>query len=445
MYYIRVNQNTMKKLIISELVLLFLATTFMTDTSNPGWVQLPINIGNRQITDIYFLDSLTGWVVTNGGGSGTDSALCLKTTNGGTNWTEQIKTYGLFNAVQFVDINTGYIAADRGPGFMLKSTNSGVNWIQTFNGGDGLTDLFFVNKDTGWATDPGGSFGVGIIKTANGGINWTQQLSGSFFPQKLFFINSDTGWAGSADWKLYRTTNSGQVWELQYTFSGSSILSLFFKNGIEGLVGGAGSGNIQYTTNGGFNWLPSQGEVGGYDIKFINDSVGFAGGGSQPLRILKTTNGGLLWGYQNAQAVPDMSVSVLLNDTSNAWAGKQLLIHTTDGGGPIIFTGIQQISTEIPTDFKLYQNYPNPFNPSTIIRFQIKPSAVGGVKSEKSNVKLVVYNVQGKELAVLVSGEYRAGIYEIDFSGETYSSGVYFYSLTADGKLIETKRMILLK
>lgn len=75
----------MKKLIISELLLLFLATTFMTDSPPPGWYQQSINIGNRQITDIFFLDSLTGWVVTNGGSTGTDSALCLKTTNGGNN------------------------------------------------------------------------------------------------------------------------------------------------------------------------------------------------------------------------------------------------------------------------------------------------------------------------------------------------------------------------
>jgi hypothetical protein len=94
------------------------------------------------------------------------------------------------------------------------------------------------------------------------------------------------------------------------------------------------------------------------------------------------------------------------------------------------------ISTKTPDKFYLGQNYPNPFNPSTMIRFQIKRLA---------DLKLVVYDVTGKEIIKLADKEYKAGSYEVSFDGSKYSSGIYFYSLIVDGKLIDTKKMILIK
>jgi hypothetical protein len=94
----------------------------------------------------------------------------------------------------------------------------------------------------------------------------------------------------------------------------------------------------------------------------------------------------------------------------------------------------------VPSEFKLYQNYPNPFNPVTKIRFDI-PS---NVKREKSNVKLVIFDVTGREIAVLVNQQIETGSYEVEWNASNYPSGVYFYKLTA-GDYTETKKMILLK
>jgi hypothetical protein len=76
------------------------------------------------------------------------------------------------------------------------------------------------------------------------------------------------------------------------------------------------------------------------------------------------------------------------------------------------------------------------FNPSTIISYELRIT---------SYVKLVVYNITGKEVITLVNEEQSAGIYEVDYNGMNYSSGIYFYSLLVNGVLIETKRMTLLK
>ena len=85
--------------------------------------------------------------------------------------------------------------------------------------------------------------------------------------------------------------------------------------------------------------------------------------------------------------------------------------------------------------YSLGQNYPNPFNPKTIIRYSI---------SENNFVNLKVYDILGNEVSELVNKKQTAGNYQIEFNGESLSSGIYFYRLTS-GEFVETKRMILLK
>ena len=111
-------------------------------------------------------------------------------------------------------------------------------------------------------------------------------------------------------------------------------------------------------------------------------------------------------------------------------------------------TSINNEQTNLPKEFSLKHHYPNPFNPSTIIKYSI-PS---NVKSEKSNVKLVVYDILGREVAILVNEKQKPGNYEIEFDGAELTSGIYFYRLQAgdpetnSGQVfVETKKMILLK
>ena len=94
----------------------------------------------------------------------------------------------------------------------------------------------------------------------------------------------------------------------------------------------------------------------------------------------------------------------------------------------------------ITAGFQLYQNYPNPFNPVTYIRYSIPPA---GISLQKS-VQLKVYDISGKEVAVLINEGQYPGNYEVKFDAYRYSGGVYFYSLSV-GKYSETRKMILLK
>ncbi len=105
-----------------------------------------------------------------------------------------------------------------------------------------------------------------------------------------------------------------------------------------------------------------------------------------------------------------------------------------------------------PINFTLSQNYPNPFNPSTTIKYTIPEE----VKSEtlptgrqEAKVRLIIYDILGREVANLVNQKQRPGNYEVEFNchsgeGRNLTSGVYFYQLKV-GIYIETKKMILLK
>jgi hypothetical protein len=104
-------------------------------------------------------------------------------------------------------------------------------------------------------------------------------------------------------------------------------------------------------------------------------------------------------------------------------------------------TEIKYKSQNIPYNYLLSQNYPNPFNPSTNIRYEIPKNGF---------VKLVVFDILGREIQTLVNEKQNAGSYEVTFNarqpglGSNLSSGIYFYKLQS-GNYTETKRMLLIK
>lgn len=105
----------------------------------------------------------------------------------------------------------------------------------------------------------------------------------------------------------------------------------------------------------------------------------------------------------------------------------------------------------LPFRYRLGQNYPNPYNPVTNLGFEISELPArnqNGLENFNPGggfVSLKVYDVLGNEVAVLVNEKKNAGSYQVEFDGSSLSSGIYFYSLSVNGNLIDTKRMLLLK
>jgi hypothetical protein len=109
-------------------------------------------------------------------------------------------------------------------------------------------------------------------------------------------------------------------------------------------------------------------------------------------------------------------------------------------------TGDQISSVEenppAPQCFALMQNYPNPFNPTTSIGYSVGDDS--RQSSVVSSVKLVVYDVLGREVAVLVDGQKEPGTYRIDFDGTHLASGIYICRMAA-GSFVECRKMVLMK
>ena len=111
-----------------------------------------------------------------------------------------------------------------------------------------------------------------------------------------------------------------------------------------------------------------------------------------------------------------------------------------DIDGQFEYSDVVEADLGLPTEFNLAQNYPNPFNPSTVIEYNIPAD----VKSETSNVKLIVYDALGSKVVTLVNQFQDAGNYKVAFDASNFSNGVYYYTLSA-GNFISTKKMILMK
>lgn len=112
----------------------------------------------------------------------------------------------------------------------------------------------------------------------------------------------------------------------------------------------------------------------------------------------------------------------------------RITFQTVDGtcGQPV---GINTNQNGIPFGYALQQNYPNPFNPTTTISFGLPVSGIA---------KIVVTDILGREVAVIANEFRTAGVHNIDFDASKLTSGIYFYTLTANDYK-ETKKMLLIK
>jgi hypothetical protein len=364
----------------------------------------------------------------------------------------------IFKKIIFVNDSIGYACGSGGIAFFCKTTNRGNNWTKTsYPSATGFRGISILGKDTIYVVDDDGLVG-GVFRSTNGGQNWLRIYSASQYnPREIYMINANTGFSTDDASNFYKTINGGYSWVF------IDKLSFYDIHFIDTLIGYRANGGILETTNGGNNWksqtIPNVPGISTYKniqrLFFIGRDTMWAVGSSvwypNPGRyrglINKTTNGGLNWGYQ----IPDTHFVILgfsfinFSNDKIGWSyyenGKG--IHTTTGGDSTLFVGIYQNNGNMPGDFLLEQNYPNPFNAETKIRYNIpNRSPIGTFGDDR--VVLKVYDIRGKEIAVLVNQKQNAGTYEVTFDGSNFPSGIYFYQLRV-GTYSETKKMILLK
>ncbi|MEO8665396.1 MAG: T9SS type A sorting domain-containing protein [Ignavibacteria bacterium] len=442
----------MKNLIILiSVLLLFISQSLY---SQSGWIQQSGGI-SVTLNSTYFINPYTGWICG-------DSGKIIKTTNAGSNWIPEISNtiYPLIS-VFFINENTGWCAGGTADFnmfvnrmFVLKTTNSGLTWTTAFYSNSSYSrfgPIFFTDDMHGYVVEQGGT-GSGTVgglwKSSNGGFDW-MPVQGVSATQDLQFTDLNTGWTigsyfddtGHDTSYIFRTIDGGAAWDKIFQKSKTVLLSSSFLNNSTGWISGVDNENflnanlLLKTTNGGMNFTRHDLEIGMYfrSITFKNNMQGWACGNN----VYRTTDGGNNWVMQLSNSGSFYN-SIFFVDSLNGWVvGYDGVIFSTRTGG---ITAVNNYSVNSPTDFILDQNYPNPFNPKTIINYEL-PSNVNG---QRADVKLIVYDLLGKEIVTLVDAKQNPGSYSIDFDGSNLPSGIYLYKLTT-GEYIEVRKMTLLK
>jgi len=379
-------------------------------------------------------------------GAGERDAWMIRTdTRGDTLWT---RTYGGSSfdegySVQetsdsgFVVVGyTGSFGAGVSDVWLIRTDAEGDTlWTRTFGGinSDRGSSVQQINDGGYILTGTTASFGAGgadvwLLRTdANGDTLWTRTYGGSGDDQGYSVQQTSDGCyiicshtysfgAGSYDvWLIKTDANGDTLWTRTYGGSGNDY-----------------GRSVQQTSDGGF-------VVAGYTYSF---GVGWA-----DVWLIRTdAEGDTLWtrtfgginsdGGSSVQQINDGGY-ILTGTTASFGAGSAdvWLIRLT----PEAPIAIEPKGTQTPAAFALSQNYPNPFNPITTIRFAL-PRATA--------VRLVVYDIQGREVARLVDGDWPAGYHRVvwdgrDATGREMPTGLYIARLLAPGYVKSIKLVLL--
>ncbi len=158
----------------------------------------------------------------------------------------------------------------------------------------------------------------------------------------------------------------------------------------------------------------------------------------------RVTRSSFNMGYAESRSGNTVTKSVI----GQPWVGTTQSSNTQIGSGILADTLFRGTMVEVknqeqlPASASLLQNYPNPFNPSTRIKYTV--GGTRGLGLGSSNTRLVVYDVLGREVAVLVNERQLPGRYEVTFDASGLASGVYFYRLQAED-FVQTRKLLLVR
>jgi photosystem II stability/assembly factor-like uncharacterized protein len=440
----------MKTKILNSIFAVFSFLLFTNSVSYSQWFQLTTNTAET-LHDIYFMNENTGIAVGSNG-------IIIRTTDAGLTWSSITSgTVNTLYSVSFPDIMSGYSGGYTGT--VLRTLNCGASWTPRTGCGINIRSISFIDVNTG-ITAGGGTL---MCYTTDGGYSWDPRYVPAYTVTAVTFLNNSSLLACVQDLmagvRVYKSIDGGLNWSTALTLpnGGISLVHYFnrilFVDSLTGFIAGYvdslghSYGYIYKTINGGNNWYRAMRTDINHETKlkginFGSSIVGYAAGSNGV--ILSSTNAGVNWVAQNSGTNTDLNSVCMINEFTGYICGNSgLILKTTNGG----ITGFVNLNNEIPGRFSLHQNYPNPFNPTTKIKFQI-PLSRAVSEGRGMFAKLIIYDILGREIAVLVNQQLQPGSYEVLWSAtggaSNYPSGVYYYKITADD-YSETKKMVLIK
>lgn len=445
------------------------ATVFCYDDGRGGdfWYPQVNDMGSADVTGIAVLD-LDRRVAVG------DRAI-LRSDDGGLSWSrvdlpEEDLTY--FRAVSFREgTDTGVAVGDGG--IFLRTDDGGITWERAVvELGGNYHDVDYAGADTWYAvgesrvrrsTDDGRTWAAAAVRVVDDNGDIINEDRGLGFENltAVSFISDSVGVIGDhlmnasfypdVRGRVFETRDGGETWRHRTTFTrlnditfdGDSLWYVVGRNTI--LRIGAYSNTVDEVV---FAAPSTQILVAG---SFATPGIGFVQ--SEGGVVYRTDDGGQSWispsgGYPTPTHPGEnlMRDIHMLDANIGASVGTGGVIGATDAGGGVpvrvVYTGLEDVEDgketsrpELPVRLSLDQNYPNPFNPSTTITYRLEAS---------DHVRLEVFDVTGRRVAVLVDGAQSAGAHEMRFNASGLASGVYVYRLSS-GSATEVRTMLLLR
>ncbi len=410
-----------------------------------------------------------------------------RSTDGGVNWGTDTRltnssAFSVSSSIAVSGSNVHVVWNEERDGnkeiYYKRSADGGINWgtdtrLTNDTAASELPSIAVSgsNVHIAWEDTRDGNYEIYYKRSTDGGINWgadtrlTNNSAESEFPSiavsgslvhvvwrdnrdsnsEIYYkCSTDSGISWGVDTRL--TNNTGLSLSPSIAVSGSNVhivwedtrdgnYEIYYKRSTDSGVNWGTDTRLTYNTE---NSMAPSIVVSGTHVHFVWYD---ARAGNDEIYYKISIDGGTNWGADTR----------LTNNNNASWlssiAVSGSLVHVVwrddrDGNFEIYYkrnptgnVGIQNLSTEIPIKYSLSQNYPNPFNPRTNIKFSI-------IKTE--HVKLIVYDVMGREVKTLVNDRLQPGTYEASFDGSMLNSEVYFYKLITNG-FTATKKMILIK
>lgn len=370
---------------------------------------------------------------------------------------------------------------------IYKSTNHGLNW--SLSGLSGLLPYALKTAPNGFLFALHSTQStLNIYRSTNNGVSWqavmSQSISNNFVRSgNIVFVNDSTFVAamsftigptiGDVAGRIFRSTDRGASWQQvsQIAAGFTEDLALLPSGRI---LAATSLGGVKASDNNGSSWMNTGYNIFAYRLAVNSQGHAFVGrwtAGDTVQMIYRSTDNGALWFPTTCTGGDIHSLMIDNNDVLYAGSDNRVVRRSSDGGDTwefitsgipnttyvlsfaaspdgILYAGTTNLGVfksgglvtvthqnETVSGFSLKQNYPNPFNPVTRIGFLLPKQAF---------VNLTVYDITGKEAAVLINGIMQMGSHNIEFNASGLSSGVYFYRISA-GNFTEVRKMTLIR
>jgi hypothetical protein len=419
------------------------------------------------------------------GGTQDNGTWWTNSSSGSVSWIDEFSGDGAFCAIAN-GRTYYYLSSQNGNMYRVQWDGSG-NWTTWANvqptGGGGY---LFINP---FALDPNNSnmmylaggdriwrntdlTAVPAFQSSTTAVNWTALSNSVVTGQSVSAVAP----AKSPANRLYYATTAGNVYRMdnantgqptRTTITGASFPASSYVNCIavdptnaDDLIvvfSNYSVVSLWHSTDGGTSWTAVSGNLeqnpdgtgNGPSINWVaivpygGTTTYFAGTSTGLYSTTALSGASTAWVQEGSTTIGNVVVDMVVSRPLDG-----LVVAATHANGmysATVVTSAEEIA-QVPRTFALEQNYPNPFNPSTTIRYALP---------ELSQVRLSVFDLQGREIALLESGSRNQGIHQTVWNGLTSSgqpapSGVYFYRLEAVGSASgvnfgKTEKMMLLK